>query len=176
MPAGSWKQCKVRGHKTKNWWDCQHQISLILIWNWSIVEWRISKYSWLFLTWARMLACVHTFVQEGFWFWFVQCAWLLCICARIMVLCICRRFLTLCLCICVRILLNYICARILACVYLCKGGLALGRDATETEQGLSGGAVDDWGRQTRTEKLYFCVLQYTWQYVLVNISLVLMVV
>ena len=66
-----------------------------------------------------------------------------------------------------------ICARILACVYLCKdsgfvfvylckGGLALERDAdAETEQGLSGGALEDWGRQTRTEKLYFCVLQYT---------------
>ena len=31
-------------------------------------------------------------------------------------------------------------------VYLCKGGLALEKDAAETEQGLSGGALEDWGR------------------------------
>ena len=44
-------------------------------------------------------------------------------------------------------------------------GFVWRRDAAETEQGLSGGAVEDWRRQTRTEKLYFCVLQYTLQYV-----------
>ena len=73
----------------------------------------------------------------------MQCAWLLCFCVRILA------------CLYLRKDSGFV------FVYLCKGGFALERDDAETEQGLSGGAVDDWGRQTRTEKLYFCVLQYT---------------
>ena len=94
--------------------------------------------------------CICVFVQGGFGF--VH----LCRDSSFVPLCKDSGFVHLCkdssLCIC---------ARILACVYLCKGGLSLERDPAETEQGLSGGALEERRRQTRTEKLYFCVLQYT---------------
>ena len=135
-----------------------------------------------------MLACVHLCKKEssfdlynvrGFCV-FVQRARFLRICAMCLTfLYLCKEsglvhlckdsgfvFVYLCkgglaLCSCARILALCICARILACVYLCKGGLSLERDAAETEQGLSGGALEERRRQTRAEKLYFCVLQYT---------------
>ena len=78
----------------------------------------------------------------------MQCAWLLCFCVRILAclhlcndsgLCVFVQGFWFCICVFV-----YFCVCVL--VYLCKGGLALERDAAETEQGLSGGAAEDWGR------------------------------